>query len=135
MTRRYGLSLLLVATLASGCTGRGQTQAREERRQFQIVMETKLAQLEQRTDALSLERADSAAVAGAGEIEDLRRSQREFREQVATLADAPESKWSEVKTAMESQYLDLEKRYAELADTVRQESVRLGADSSGVEGR
>jgi hypothetical protein len=135
MTQRYGLSLLLVATLAGGCGGRAETEAREQKRQFQIVMETKLSQLEERTDALTRDPADSVAVASAGEIAELQRSQREFRAKVASLADAPESQWGEAKTVMESEYLDLEKRYAELTDTVRQQSVRVIPDSLGMEGR
>ncbi len=135
MTPRYGLSLLLVATLAGGCGGREQTQARQQKRQFQIVMETKLAQLERRTDALAREAADTVAVARAGEISNLQRSQREFRARVASLSDASEPQWSEAKTSLESEYLDLEKRYVDLTDTVRQQSVRVSPDSLGMEGR
>ena len=135
MRAHYGLSLLLAAAVAGGCTGREQTQAREQKRQFQIVMETKLAQLEQKTDALAHDTTDSVTVARGPEIEELQRSQREFRGKVAALADAPESQWSEAKASMESEYLDLEKRYAELTDTVRQQSVRASPDSLGMEGR
>jgi len=135
MTRRHGLSLLLAVALVSGCTEREQTQARQQKRQFQIVMETKLTQLEERTDALARDPADTVAVAHAGEIADLQRSQREFRAKVASLADAPESQWSEAKTILESEYLGLEKRYAELTDTVRQQSVIVNSDSLGMEGR
>jgi hypothetical protein len=135
MTQRCGLSLLLVATLAAGCSGREQTQAREQKRQFQIVMETKLAQLEERTGTLASDPADSGTAAHAGEIADLQQSQHEFRAKMASLADASDSEWSEAKTVLESEYLDLEKRYAELTDSVRQQSVRVRPDSLGMEGR
>jgi chlorite dismutase len=135
MRQSYGLSLLLVATLVGGCDGQEQQTAAREQRQFQIVMETKLTQLEERTDALARDPADTVAVAHAGEIADLQRSQREFRAKVASLADAPESQWSEAKTILESEYLGLEKRYAELTDTVRQQSVIVNSDSLGMEGR
>jgi hypothetical protein len=135
MTQRCGLSLLLIATLAGGCSGQQQTQAGEQKRQFQIVMETKLAQLEERTGALASEPAESGAVAPAAEIADLQQSQREFRAKMASLADAPDSEWSEAKTILESEYLDLEKRYVELTDSVRQQNVRVSPDSLGMEGR
>jgi hypothetical protein len=107
-------------------------------------METKLAQLERRTNSLAqiipdtvLAIPDSINVVRAGEIAGLQQSQREFRQRVATLAGAPESEWGEVKAAMETEYHDLERRYAELKDTPIQfeENVRDSVGSLGRKGR
>jgi hypothetical protein len=119
------MSLLASALLVLGCGGgNGDIQFRQEKRQFAIVMKSKLRQFSKRTDALmSRVEDDSLQVE---KVKSLRSTRDVIDDKVAGIDAATRAEWKEMKPAMEAAYRDLEHRYAELEeDAVRMASTVL----------
>lgn len=122
-------SVVLLAVIGSlilgGCGNQQQRQFRQEKRQFSIVMRSKLRQFEQRAAQLATQvQGDSLHTA---EVTALQGSHVEFRSGVAAIDTASESEWKELKPAMEAAYYDLERRYYEIAGAVAAQAVQEAA--------
>ncbi|HEU4366562.1 MAG TPA: hypothetical protein VFT13_13985 [Candidatus Krumholzibacteria bacterium] len=127
----YGKGLLLIAAaslLVAGCGDQRQRQFRQEKRQFAIVMKSKLNQFDRRAAELAVQvQTDSLHTL---EVDSLRLSHDEFRGRIAAIDGATASQWKEIKPAMEAEYYDLERRYYEIAGAVAaQQAIEASVDT------
>lgn len=122
------LPILIVSALLAGCGDQRQRQFRQEKRQFAIVMKSKVNQFERRAADLATQVQDDSLL--AIEVGALRGSHGEFREEIAAINQASEKQWKEMKPAMEAAYFDLERRYYEIAGAAAsQEALEATADT------
>jgi hypothetical protein len=121
------LLLAMLCLVAAGCGDQRMRQFRQEKRQFSIVMKSKLNQFDRRAAELVIQvAADSLRTL---EVEELRDSQGELRETVAAIDGANEAQWKELKPTLEAQYYDLERRYYEIAGAVAEQAAQAAADT------
>lgn len=126
--RRLLLPILIVSTLVAGCGDQRQRQFRQEKRQFAIVMKSKMSQFERRAADLATQVQDDSLL--AIDVGALRASHGEFQEEIAAINGATETQWKEMKPAMEAAYFDLERRYYEIAGTAAsQKALEATADT------
>jgi hypothetical protein len=105
-----------------------QRQFRQEKRQFAIVMNSKVKQMERRTAQLyaGMLAGDSLTV----EVDTLKRRQGELRAELTSIDEADPAVWKELRPAMESRYYDLERHYYEIASvTAAREAAAAATDS------
>lgn len=126
--RRILLPILIMSTLVAGCGDQRQRQFRQEKRQFAIVMKSKMNQFERRAADLATQVQDDSLL--TTEVGALRGSHGEFQEEIAAINGANETQWKEMKPAMEAAYFDLERRYYEIAGAAAtQEALKATADT------
>jgi hypothetical protein len=131
--KRRALALLVGGVLVMGACDDDEAMrvTRHDRRQFHVVMEGKLRQIdrgiEQVSDAAT--GADSAYVA---DVESLRRSQRDLRERLSAMGAASDQNWPALKDSLEFYYRDVRTHFDDLA---RRDAGAASAqlDSSSVE--
>ena len=129
MDCRKGLWLIVAASLlVAGCGDQHQRQFRQEKRQFAIVMKSKLNQFDRRAADLAAQvQADSLHTL---EVDSLRAGHNEFLGRIAAIDGATASQWKEIKPAMEAEYYDLERRYYEIASAVdAQQAIEASVDT------
>lgn len=108
--------MVALGLFLAGCGDQRQRQFRQEKRQFAIVMKSKLNQFDRRAADLATQvLEDSLHLA---EVEALRGSHIELRGKIAGIDGATVGQWKEIKPAMEAEYYDLERRYYEIAGAV-----------------
>lgn len=116
MKRRGCVLGLLVLSMIGACAADEQGRpvvSRQERKQFQIVMESKLKQLDRGI-------ADLGRVATEGdsvyidEIDRLKRSQTALREELTATSTTADEEWPALKDSLESAYHRVRERYGEL---------------------
>lgn len=122
------LPILITSALLAGCGDQRQRQFRQEKRQFSIVMKSKMSQFERRAADLATQVQDDSLL--TIEVGALRGSHGEFQEEIATINGANETQWKEMKPAMEAAYFDLERRYYEIAGAAAsQEALEATTDT------
>lgn len=127
---RCSLTIITVATLALGACARDDAgrAARQERRQFQFVMESKLRQLDRGIAKLGdvTVQTDSIYVEN---VESLKDKQRVLREKLAAMDTVSEEEWPSLKDSVETTYHDVRAHYGALAHR-ESEDAPAPADSS-----
>jgi hypothetical protein len=122
------LLLFLLRWVVAGWGHQRQRQFRQEKRQFAIVMNSKVKQMERRTAQLyaGMLAGDSLTV----EVDTLKRRQGELRAELTSIDEADPAVWKELRPAMESRYYDLERHYYEIASvTAAREAAAAATDS------
>ncbi|HEX5131942.1 MAG TPA: hypothetical protein VFX92_05590 [Candidatus Krumholzibacteria bacterium] len=119
---------LVLVVAGHGCDSAGEQRFRQEKRQFSIVMRSKLSQFDHKADALSAEVAgDSLQMA---DVEALRALKKGFDERIAIIDSASASEWKEIKPTLEAEYYDLERRFYEMAsDAANRKASEAAADT------
>jgi hypothetical protein len=114
---RCSLAIItVVATVALGACARDDAgrAARQERRQFQIVMESKLRQLDRgiaKLGGVALETDSSYS----GDIENLKGKQLALREKMAIMGTVSDEAWPSLRDSVEINYHDIRAHYGALA--------------------
>ncbi len=110
LPRESVLLPLMLAYLLSGCDAshESRSSAKESRRQFHSVMESKLRQLDRGIATLAYAPADSASVDG------LRRRQRALHDRLDDMAGADDLRWNSLKDSLEVEFRELRDQYATL---------------------
>lgn len=130
--KRCAFALLVGGVLMLGaCENDEATRVRQhDRRQFQVVMESKLRQIDRGIEQVSgaAAGADSAYVA---DVESLKRSQRELRGRLSTMDAASDQNWPALKDSLESDYHNVRTQFGEL-ETRGARAAAAHTDSSGV---
>lgn len=123
---------MALGLLIAGCGDQSQRQFRQEKRQFAIVMKSKLNQFDRRAADLALQvQTDSVHTVT---VDSLRGSHGAFRVRIAALDGATMTQWKEIKPAMEAEYYDLERRYYEIASAVAaKEAIMAAVDTLDAE--
>ncbi len=125
----YGVAATLC--VVGACT-RDEASAvqRQERRQFHIVMESKLRQLDLGIARLVRETPPIDSVF-AGEVQDLERSQQSLREKLVAMNTVSDQEWPALKDALEVDYRTVRDRYGDM--TMREaRAASAHVDSSGM---
>jgi hypothetical protein len=114
--KRCAWALLVGGALVVGaCENDKATRVtRTDRRQFHIVMEGKLRQIDREIEKVSgaATGADSAYVA---DVESLKRSQRDLRERLSAMGAASDQNWPVLKDSLEFYYRSVRTQFGDLA--------------------
>lgn len=112
---RSRLAVFAGALLLAACARNDAAQFhREERRQFQFVMESKLRQLDRRIARLA-GAATAPDSSYAGDVEKLKRSQLTLRDRLSAMDAATDAQWPALRDSVESTYHDVRQRCGFLA--------------------
>jgi hypothetical protein len=123
------VALSLVGACARDDGGRA---TRQERRQFSIVMASKVRQLDRGIAQLGDASAPLDSVRAAN-VETLKQSQQTLRERLASIDSAPDQAWPALRDSLESYYHGVRLQYGTLShyDARVEQAV---VDSSGGDG-
>lgn len=135
--KRCACALLVGSVLAMGACENDEAirVTRYDRRQFYVVMESKLRQIDRGIEHVSgaAVGADSAYVA---DVESLKRSQRDLRERLSAMGAASDQHWPALRDSLEFYYRDVRTQFGDLATreaTMREaRTATAGMDSSSV---
>jgi hypothetical protein len=120
--RRTTYLAIALMLFAFGCNDGNQRAFRQEKRQFTIVMKSKLRQFERRTTDLSTQvTTDSVRTL---EVDSLRIRHADFQTRVSSISPTNETQWRELKPTLEAEYYDLERRYYEIAADIAAQAAR-----------
>ncbi|HXV12956.1 MAG TPA: hypothetical protein VEC56_02000 [Candidatus Krumholzibacteria bacterium] len=86
---------------------------RQERRQFSIVMESKMRQLDRGIASLGDTPTLTDSVF-ASEVEDLKRNQQALRSRLAAMSAVPEREWPALRDSVETDYHHVREQYGAL---------------------
>lgn len=131
---RCRLALAIAALSAVGACARddGGRAVRQERRQFSVVMESKVRQLDRGIAQLADASTPLDSIRAA-DVEQLKHSQRTLRERLSAVNSAPDEAWPALRDSLESYYHGVRLRYGALSNyDARVE--QAAADSSGGDG-
>lgn len=112
---RCALALLVGSVLVGGACENDEAMrvTRNDRRQFYVVMESKLRQIDR-----GIARMDGAAASGdsayAVDVENLKRDQRNLRERLSAMVAAPDQSWPELKDSVEFYYRGIRTQYGDI---------------------
>ena len=128
-SRHVLLTCVLAAGLLAACSARDENRASQEaRRQFHLVMEGKLRQLDRGIGSLATSPADSSS------LEVLKQQQRTLQSQLDDMAAASDESWLSLKESLEVDYRDLRDQYAVFDRRNSTTSARAEADTLGTSG-
>lgn len=123
----------LVAVCSTGGCGRQmeRTDIHQERRQFQIVMENKMHELERKvTDLEQNVQFDDERQRADEEIAELRRNYDALDDRMNELGEVSDLNWQDARKSVESGYGDLKRRYGALLSRMVLEESSAPADTS-----
>lgn len=129
---RCALALLVGSVLVGGACENDEARrvTRNDRRQFYVVMESKLRQIDR-----EIARMDGAAggvdSAYAADVEHLKRDQRNLRERLSAMVAAPDHNWPELKDSVEFYYRGVRAQYGNIT-TRETRAAAAEADSTSV---
>jgi len=124
------LLTIVVVLVAAGCSDREQP-VHQQKRQFTIVMRSKLGQFERRTNELSSQLETDSL--GRLQVDSLEASYGLFRTRIDSIAAENVTQWNKVKPTLEAEYYDLERRYYEIASgAATRAAERAAADTLAV---
>lgn len=132
MSRRrhlyFAAALLAVVACSRDDGGRA---ARLERRQFRVVMESKMRYLDR--GIAHLAEASPGDSLRSGDVENLKRNQRVLRGRLASMDETSEAEWPALRDSLEYYYHGVRAQYEALShDGARVE--QTAADPSGGDG-
>lgn len=122
---------MTVATIALGACARDDAgrAARQERRQFQIVMESKLRQMDRGIAKLGHVAVETDS-SYAGDVESLKDNQRILREKLAAMGTVSDEAWPSLRDSVETTYHEVRAQYGALSHR-EPEIPPAPADSAG----
>ena len=129
--KRCPFALLVGGVLMLGACEKDEANraTQHDRRQFQVVMEGKLRQIDRGIEQVSgaAAGADSAYVA---DVESLRRSQRELRGRLSAMDAASDQNWPALKDSLEFHYHHIQAEFGELVVMREARAATAHVDSS-----
>lgn len=111
---RLALAVAALSVAGACAPDDGGRAARQERRQFSVVMESKVRQLDRGIAQLSDASAETDS-ARAADVEALKQSQRTLRERLASIDSAPDDAWPALRDSLESYYHGVRSKYGALS--------------------
>jgi len=130
--KRCAFALLVCGVLTGGACENDEAVrvTRHDRRQFYVVMESKLRQMDR-----GIAQVDGAAAgadsAYAVDVENLKRSQRDLRDRLSAMDAASDQSWPALKDSLEFYYRIVRAQYGDIAThETRAETAHM--DSSSV---
>jgi hypothetical protein len=120
MNRWIAACLVGVVMVGGGCSADEESRVnREERRQFYVVMESKLRQIDRGINQLDSVTSEADSVY-AGDVERLKDNGRTLRGRLAAMNSASNEEWPALRDSIETYYHGVRTQYATLVSRATQ---------------